>query len=309
MTVATSDSALPLPLLHRGKVRDVYVVDDARLLLLATDRVSAFDVVMPAAIPYKGAVLTQMTAWWLRQLEGVVAHHMIAADAAAIVAEVPQLAGCERQLAGRAMLCRRTTVIPVECVVRGYLSGSAWKEYRASGTLAGEPLPAGLRESDRLDPPVFSPATKAATGHDENITIGQMRADVGAETAEALEQLSRVIYEHGRRVAETRGLIIADTKFEFGRDADGRLLLIDEVLTPDSSRFWPADGYTPGRGQPSFDKQPLRDWLDGERRAGRWNGEAPGPVLPPALVEETSARYLDAYRRITGHPLDLTGLS
>ena len=298
--LATSD--LPLPLLHRGKVRDVYAVGADRLLLVATDRVSAFDVVMREAIPHKGAVLTQLTAWWLRRLERDVAHHMLAADAAEIERLVPELAGRRAQLAGRAMLCRRASVVPIECVMRGYLAGSAWKEYRTLGTLAGEPLPAGMRESDRLDPPLFSPATKAATGHDENITIDQVRRELGEERAAELERLSRLVYGRGRDLAEARGIIIADTKFEFGL-ARGRLLLIDEVLTPDSSRFWPADRYKPGSTQPSFDKQPLRDWLDGERAAGRWNGEAPGPPLPPEVVEATSRRYLEAYRRLTGTDL------
>jgi phosphoribosylaminoimidazole-succinocarboxamide synthase len=212
------------------------------------------------------------------------------------------------ELAGRAMLCRRTEVFPVECVVRGYLSGSAWKEYSASGTLAGERLPAGLRESDRLDPPIFSPATKAETGHDENITVSQMATVVGDEAAVTLERLARLIYGHGREIAGERGIIIADTKFEFGRTTDGRILLIDECMTPDSSRFWPADRYEPGHGQPSFDKQPLRDWLDAERRAGRWDGNAPPPTLPDEVVAATSTRYLEAYERLTGSPLDLTRL-
>ena len=312
MTIAMARSALPLPVIHRGKVRDVYEVDAQRLLLVATDRVSAFDVVLPEAIPHKGAVLTQLTAWWLRALEGELrdelAHHMLAADAASIVAAVPALAGYEASLAGRAMLCRRTEVVPIECVMRGYLAGSAWKEYQERGTLAGEPLPPGLQESARLEPALFSPATKAQSGHDENIPVSRMAATVGAELAALLERLSRTVYEQGRAIAERRGIIIADTKFEFGQ-ADGRVILIDEVLTPDSSRFWPAESYVPGRGQPSFDKQPLRDWLDGERRAGRWDGEAPGPHLPDTVVAATSARYLDAYRRITGHPLDISGLS
>ncbi len=305
----TLGADLPLRHLRRGKVREVYEVDAERLLIVASDRVSAFDVVMHEAVPHKGAVLTQMTAWWLRQFEGTVEHHMLAADADAIVAAVPALAPHRAAIAGRAMLCRRTEVFPVECVMRGYVSGSAWKEYAARGTLAGEPLPAGLRESDRLDPPVFSPATKAETGHDENITPTEVAARLGAEVAGELERLARLVYGRGRELAAARGIIIADTKFEFGRAADGRILLIDEVLTPDSSRFWPADGYAPGHGQPSFDKQPLRDWLDAERRAGRWNGEAPPPTLPPEVVDATSRRYLDAYRRITGADLDLTELT
>ena len=299
---------LPLRTHRRGKVRDVYEVDAERLLLVATDRVSAFDVVMREAVPYKGAVLTQLTAWWLRQLEGEVEHHLLSADADEIVSAVPGLRPHRAELAGRAMLCHRTEVFPVECVVRGYLSGSAWKEYRERGTLAGEPMPAGLRESDRFDPPLFSPATKAESGHDENITVARMAAVVGAGHAATLERLARRVYEFGRDVSAERGIIVADTKFEFGL-RDGRVLLIDEVLTPDSSRFWPADRYAPGRAQPSFDKQPLRDYLDGERGAGRWNGEAPPPPLPPAVVEATSARYLDAYRRLTGTPLNLSELS
>jgi phosphoribosylaminoimidazole-succinocarboxamide synthase len=308
MTIAQLE---PLPLRHlrRGKVREVYIVDDERLLLVATDRVSAFDVVMAEPIPYKGAVLTQITAWWLRQLGADVHNHLLSSDADEIIDLVPGLASRRADIAGRAMLCRRTTVFPIECVVRGYLSGSAWKEYREHGTLAGEQLAGGMRESDRLDPPIFSPATKAEAGHDENITIEQMSSVVGTDTARELERLSRFVYERGRAIAAARGIIIADTKFEFGQDAEGTITLIDEVLTPDSSRFWPADQYQPGRSQPSFDKQPLRDYLDVERRAGRWNGEAPPPTLPPEVVQATSARYLDAFRRITGTELDTTELS
>ena len=308
MTVA-SESGIGLPLLRRGKVREVYEVDDRRLLLVASDRVSAFDVVMKERVPHKGAVLTQMTAWWLGQLDSSVQHHMISADADEIASEVPALERCRDLLAGRAMLCIRTDVFPVECVVRGYLSGSAWKEYREHGTLAGEPLPAGLRESERFDPPRFSPATKAESGHDENITPAVVAERLGAEIARELESLSRTVYERGRDLAAQRGIIIADTKFEFGRDAAGVTRLIDEVLTPDSSRFWPADRYAPGGAQPSFDKQPLRDYLDTERRAGRWNGEAPPPPLPDSVIAATSARYLDAFQRITGAPLPLPALT
>jgi len=307
-------SALPLKPFRRGKVRDVYEVDADRLLLVATDRVSAFDVVMAETIPHKGMVLTQITAWWLRQLETQgIAHHMLSADIGEIVRQVPSLRDHEQDLAGRAMLCRRTAVFPIECVVRGYISGSAWKEYRERGTLAGEPLAKGLRESDRLDPPIFSPATKAEEGHDENITIDRMTSIVGEVAAGELERLSRQIYESGRRIAAERGIIIADTKFEFGslseagRETGQRVILVDEVLTPDSSRFWPADGYEPGHGQPSFDKQPLRDYLDAERRAGRWDGNYPPPRLPKEVIEATSERYLDIYRRLTGHSLDPNG--
>jgi phosphoribosylaminoimidazole-succinocarboxamide synthase len=283
-------------------VRDVYEVDPGRLLLVATDRVSAFDVVMREPVPHKGAVLTQLTAWWLRQFGSIVAHHMLESGAAGIVDAVPALRGAEAALEGRAMLVRRTTPFPVECVMRGHLSGSAWKEYHATGTLAGEQLAPGLRESDRLGRALFSPATKAEHGHDENITVAQMATMVGAGPTQTLEQLSRLVYESGRAIAGERGIIIADTKFEFGTVGDA-VLLIDEVLTPDSSRFWPADRYEPGRAQESFDKQPLRDYLDAERRAGRWNGDAPPPPLPAEVVQATSDRYLDAFRRLTGTSL------
>src|SRR3954471_21583834 len=218
MSLVTADTPIPLPLLRRGKVRDVYVVDDSRLLLVASDRVSAFDVVMAERVPHKGKVLTQLTAWWLRTFGELVPHHMLSADADEIVTLVPTLVPFRAQLDGRAMLCIRTEVFPVECVVRGYLSGSAWKEYRASGTLAGEPLAAGLVESDRFDPPRFSPATKAETGHDKNIPVAEVRRRLGDEAANALETLSRLVYARGRDLAAPRGIIIADTKFEFGRD-------------------------------------------------------------------------------------------
>ncbi len=308
MTAVVGTTDLPLERVRRGKVRDVYAVGSDRLLLVASDRVSAFDVVMRELVPFKGAVLTQITAWWLRQFEDEISHHMLTADADEIIREVPMLAAHRGVLAGRSMLCRRTDVFPVECVVRGYLSGSAWKEYSESGTLAGERLSAGLTESDRFDPPVFSPATKAETGHDENITILRMREVLGATTADELERLSRRVYSRGRDVAADRGIIIADTKFEFG-EVDGDIILIDEVLTPDSSRFWPADQYVAGRTQPSFDKQPLRDWLDAERRAGRWDGNAPPPALPDLVVAATRARYLDAFQLLTGTPLNTTELS
>jgi phosphoribosylaminoimidazole-succinocarboxamide synthase len=300
-TMSASD--LPLPKIGRGKVRDIYAVGDDRVLLLTTDRISAFDVVMAETIPMKGAVLTQISAWWFNQLGGVVPHHMISADADAIIKEVPALQGHRAALAGRAMLCRRTTVFPIECVIRGYLSGSAWKEYAAQGTLAGEKLASGLLESEKLEPSIFSPATKAETGHDENITIAKMREILGEETTYTLESMTRAVYTQGEEIAREQGIIIADTKFEFGREADGRIILIDEVMTPDSSRFWAADVYKTGQPQPSFDKQPLRDYLDIERRAGRWNGEAPPPPLPASVIEATSKRYLEAYRRLTGAEL------
>jgi phosphoribosylaminoimidazole-succinocarboxamide synthase len=299
--VATTD--LPLRRIGRGKVRDIYEVDDDRLLLVATDRVSAFDVVMREPIPHKGMVLTQISAWWFEQLADLTTHHMISANADEIIDEVPVLDGHRVEIAGRSMLCRRASVFPIECVIRGYITGSAWKEYVARATLAGEPLPKGLRESDRLEPPIFSPATKAVTGHDENITVGRMSHIVGADVARELERLTRAVYERGREIAERRGIIIADTKLEFGRTLSGEILLIDEVLTPDSSRFWPAAEYQPGRSQPSFDKQPLRDYLDGEKKAGRWDGEEPPPRLPDDIVRATSERYLDAYARLTGRAL------
>ncbi|MDU6378095.1 MAG: phosphoribosylaminoimidazolesuccinocarboxamide synthase [Bradyrhizobium sp.] len=297
-------SNLPLPKIGRGKVRDIYAVGDDRVLLLTTDRISAFDVVMNETIPMKGAVLTQISAYWFNALEGVVHHHMISADTDAIIAEVPELAPHRQEILGRAMLCKRTNVFPIECVIRGYLSGSAWKEYAASGTLAGEQLPAGLVESQKLEPAIFSPATKAETGHDENITIARMREVVGDETAYTLESMTRAVYTLGETLAREQGIIIADTKFEFGRDKDGHIILIDEVMTPDSSRFWAVDAYKPGQPQPSFDKQPLRDYLDAERKAGRWNGEAP-PPLPQSVVDATSQRYLEAFRRVTGRELNI----
>lgn len=307
MTAPTlTESTLPLPLVRRGKVREVYAVDEDRLLLVASDRVSAFDVVMREPVPHKGAVLTQISAFWFARLAGIVPNHCLAASAEAIVAAAPALAPWREQLAGRAMLVRRTRPLPFECVVRGYLAGSAWVEYRASGTLAGEPLPPGLVEASRLDPPLFSPATKADSGHDENVPFGRVAEALGPSLADRLRDTSLALYAAGRDYAETRGLIVADTKFEFGLDASGELQLIDEVLTPDSSRFWPLDGYAPGRSQPSFDKQPLRDYLAGLRAAGRWNGEVPPPPLPDDVVAATGRRYLEAYRRLTGQDLEVT---
>jgi phosphoribosylaminoimidazole-succinocarboxamide synthase len=298
-------SDLPLPRIGRGKVRDIYAVGDDKVLLLTTDRISAFDVVMGETIPMKGAVLTQISAWWFRQLEGNVPHHMISADADEIIAQVPALGDHRADIVGRAMLCRRTEVFPIECVIRGYISGSAWKEYAVQGTLAGEKLAAGLTESAKLEPAIFSPATKAETGHDENITVKRVREILGDDVAHTLEHMARAVYAFGEKVARERGIIIADTKFEFGRDKDGRIILIDEVMTPDSSRFWAVDVYKPGQPQPSFDKQPLRDYLDTERHANRWNGDAPPPPLPASVVDATSKRYLEAYRRVTGSELKI----
>jgi phosphoribosylaminoimidazole-succinocarboxamide synthase len=303
---AVATTQLPLRRVGRGKVRDIYEVDEERLLLVATDRVSAFDVVMREPIAHKGMVLTQISAWWFEQVADLTKHHMISANADEIIGEVPALDGHRAAIAGRSMLCRRTSVFPIECVIRGYITGSAWKEYAAHGTLAGEALPKGLRESDRLEPPIFSPATKAVTGHDENITVSRMAGIVGDDVARELERLTRAVYERGREIAERRGIIIADTKLEFGRASSGEILLVDEVLTPDSSRFWPAADYRPGRSQPSFDKQPLRDYLDGEKKAGRWGGDDPPPPLPDDIVRATSERYLDAYARLTGRALKVT---
>jgi phosphoribosylaminoimidazole-succinocarboxamide synthase len=308
MTTATPlvASNLSLPLLRRGKVREIYEVDAATLLMVASDRVSAFDVVMKEPVAYKGAVLTQLSAFWFNKLAHVVPHHLITADSAEIVDRVPALAPHRATIAGRAMLVRRTTPVPFECVVRGYLSGSAWAEYRKSGTLAGEPLAAGLVESAKLEPAIFSPATKAETGHDENVTFNRVADALGADLASTLKRASLALYEGGRDFAAGRGIIIADTKFEFGTTPDGTLLVIDEMLTPDSSRFWPADRYTPGASQPSFDKQPLRDYLAGLRQQGKWNGNEPPPPLPPVVIAATSARYREAYRLITGKALEVS---
>ncbi len=309
MTGVLVESHLPLPLLRRGKVREMYAIDDTALLMVASDRVSAFDVVLREPVPHKGAVLTQLSAFWFGRLADIVPGHCLTADADEIVARVPALEEHRSALAGRAMLVRRAAPIPFECIVRGYLSGSAWSEYRRAGTLADEPLPRGLVESARLDPPIFSPATKADAGHDENVPFGRLAAALGAVLAQRLRDASLALYEAGRRYAAERGIIIADTKFEFGigegggREPDGGVLLIDEVLTPDSSRFWPADRYEPGRSQPSFDKQPLRDYLAGLKDGGRWDGNPPPPSLPDEVIAATSRRYLEAYRLLTGAPL------
>ena len=303
MTQVLAQSSLPLPLVRRGKVREVYEVDAARLLLVASDRVSAFDVVMREPVPWKGAVLTQLSAFWFRTLAHLGPNHFLTADAAEIIGEIPSLAPHRDVLEGRAMLVRRTDPVLFECVVRGYITGSAWKEYRETGTLAGEKLPAGLAESGKFPEPVFSPATKAETGHDENVTEATLGRALGEKRAGELRDRSIALYTAGSVHAEARGIMVADTKFEFGVGPGDELVLIDEVLTPDSSRFWPMDRYAPGRGQPSFDKQPLRDFLDGLRKQGRWNGEAPPPSLPEEVVAATSERYREAYRLLTGSPL------
>lgn len=292
-------SELDLTLLHRGKVRDVYEVDAETLLMVASDRVSAFDVVLPQPVPHKGEVLNLITAWWLEQLDDRLAHHLIAVDPDRIIARYPHLAESRDAWARRAMLVHRTDPVLVECVVRGYISGSAWKEYRNSGTLAAEALPEGLQESQRLDPAIFSPATKAQVGeHDENITFSQTKEILGEELSTRLRDLSNEIYGYGRDVAEQSDIILADTKFEFGHK-NGELLLIDEVLTPDSSRFWPKESYGIGRGQPSLDKQPIRDWLE----TLDWDKSPPPPDLPNEVVKTASDRYTEVFERLTGTAL------
>lgn len=303
MAKAIAQTSLPFPLLRRGKVRDVYEVGDARLLIVATDRISAFDVVMPQPIPDKGTVLTQITTWWLEHGGPFSRNHLIASRDDEIERAVPELGPTRAIWSRRAMLVRRTVPVAFECVVRGYISGSAWKEYREQGTLAGEPLPPGYRESDLLDAPIFSPATKAETGHDENVTFEHMRNALGNAVAEELRSRSLAIYEAGRHWAAEAGIIIADTKFEFGYAPDGRLLLIDEVLTPDSSRFWPKETYRAGGPQPSLDKQPVRDYLEQLVARGQWNKQPPAPDLPDNVVAATSERYRELYRRMTGRLL------
>jgi phosphoribosylaminoimidazole-succinocarboxamide synthase len=292
-------SELDLKLLHRGKVRDVYEVDHETLLMVASDRVSAFDVVLPQPIPSKGEVLTLLTAWWMKQLDGRVRHHLLAVDPDVVVERHPALEPTRGLWERRSMLVRRTRPVLVECVVRGYISGSAWKEYRTGGTLAGEALPSGLRESEKLDAPIFSPATKAQEGHDENVTYAEVERLLGLDLAARLRDLSLEIYAFGRGVAEKHGIILADTKLEFGHDPDGRLLLIDEVLTPDSSRFWPRASYTPGHAVPSFDKQFVRDYLE----EIRWNKQPPVPTLPDEVVRKTREKYIEAFRLLSGREL------
>jgi phosphoribosylaminoimidazole-succinocarboxamide synthase len=275
----------------RGKVRDIFEAG-RDLMMVATDRISAFDVVLPTAIPAKGQVLSGLSLHWFELTRHIVANHLITAD----VSRFPDpFAGKFEELAGRAMLVRRADVVPIECVARGYLSGSGWKEYSATGSVCGIELPGGLVESDRLPEPIFTPATKEASGHDINISIEEMGERVGSGLAERLKELTLSVYEFGAAHALERGIILADTKFEFGF-AGGEIILIDEVLTPDSSRFWPADRYEPGHSQPSFDKQYVRDWLD---RSG-WDHEPPPPDLPADVVEQTAARYREAYERVTG---------
>jgi len=284
-----------VPLLARGKVRDIYDLG-SQLVIVATDRISAFDVVMPNGIPDKGRVLTQMSLFWFEFTESIVENHLATAD----VTEYPASIGKYLEvLAGRSMVVRRAEVVPVECVVRGYLAGSGWKEYQESGTVCGIELPAGLKESEKLPQPIFTPATKAESGHDINITAKQAMGITGEEAYREMERLSLAVYTKAADYARERGIIIADTKFEFGR-AGGALILIDEVLTPDSSRFWPLEEYQPGRPQRSFDKQPVRDYLE----STGWDKKPPAPVLPDEVVESTSARYREALTLLTGRELE-----
>lgn len=281
-----------VPLHSRGKVRDLYDLGDL-LLIVATDRLSAFDVVLPTPIPDKGRVLTQLSLFWFEMLHDVIPNHALSGT------DFPKaLAPHRAELAGRAMLCRRAQPIPIECVVRGYLAGSGWKDYRAAGKISKIPLPPGLHESDRLREPIFTPATKATMGHDENISFDEVVARVGGELAERLRAVSLKLYGRATSHAEPRGILLADTKFEFGL-AEGQLVWIDEALTPDSSRFWPADAYQPGRPQPSFDKQYVRDYLEGIG----WSKQPPAPELPPEVVAATRSKYREAYWRLTGHEL------
>lgn len=285
-----------LKLIKRGKVRDVYQVDDDRLLIVATDRISAFDCIVPTPIEHKGKVLTALSQFWFTKLAHIVPNHLITTR----IDEMPDaVQNHADDLRSRSMLVRKTEVVPVECVVRGYLSGSGWKDYQKTGEVCGHKLPAGLRESEQLTEPIFTPATKAETGHDENISEARMAEIVGADVTASLREISLRLYEEAAEYARTRGIIIADTKFEFGRDREGRTLLIDEILTPDSSRFWPAADYKVGRGQASFDKQYVRDYLE----TLNWNKQPPAPELPPDVSKATTARYLEAYGLLTGESL------
>ena len=296
-TRTVAETSLPgLRLLRRGKVRDVYDVDDERLLIVATDRISAFDCILPTQIERKGEVLTALSRFWFERLSEITPHHLVTTD----VARMPEHVRAHADLLrGRSMLVRRTEVFPVECVVRGYLAGSGWKDYVATGEVCGHRLPEGLRESEELPAPIFTPATKAETGHDENISEARMSEIVGEETTAVLRDTSLALYREAARYARARGIIIADTKFEFGLDREGRVILIDEALTPDSSRFWPAAIYEPGHAQPSFDKQYVRDYLE----TLQWDKRPPAPPLPEEVAAATTDRYLEAYRLLTGEEL------
>jgi phosphoribosylaminoimidazole-succinocarboxamide synthase len=285
-----------LQLVRRGKVRDVYAVDAERLLIVATDRISAFDCILPTQIARKGEVLTALSRFWFAELAHITRNHLLTT----YIERMPASVGAHADtLRGRSMLVRRTEVFPVECVVRGYLAGSGWKDYVRTGEICGHKLPASLRESDQLPEPIFTPATKAETGHDENISEARMTEIVGTETTAQLRATSLALYRHAETYARARGIIIADTKFEFGRDTAGEIILIDEALTPDSSRFWPLDKYAPGHAQTSFDKQFVRDYLE----TLDWDKRPPAPPLPPEVAAATTARYLEAYRLLTGSEL------
>ena len=295
-TTLLQTSLSDLKLLRRGKVRDVYEVDDDSLLIVATDRISALDCILPTPIERKGEVLTALSEFWFEQLKDVVANHLIESDVDAMPPVVQRHA---QTLRGRSMLVRRAEVFPVECVVRGYLVGSGWKDYKRTGEVCGHKLPEGLVESAKLPEALFTPSTKAEEGHDENITEDQVREIIGDEKTALLRDTSLRLYREAEEYARQRGIIIADTKFEFGLDKDGQLLLVDEVLTPDSSRFWPADEYQPGRSQPSFDKQFVRDYLE----TLDWDKKPPAPPIPREIAAATTARYLEAYRLLTGKEL------
>ncbi|MDT5262196.1 MAG: phosphoribosylaminoimidazole-succinocarboxamide synthase [Acidobacteriota bacterium] len=297
-TQTVAETSLPgLRLLGRGKVRDVYEAGDEHLLIVATDRISAFDCVLPTQIERKGEVLTALSRFWFERLAQVTPHHLVTTN----VEQMPETVQASADIVrGRSMLVRRTAVFPVECVVRGYLAGSGWKDYLNTGEVCGHRLPDGLQESAKLPEPIFTPATKAAEGHDENISEARMCEIVGEEVSAQLRDTSLALYREAERYARSRGIIIADTKFEFGRDADGRILLIDEALTPDSSRFWPAEVYEPGHSQPSFDKQFVRDYLE----TLEWDKRPPAPPLPTDVAAATTDRYVEAYRLLTGRSLE-----
>ena len=307
MPTLVMNTNLALPNKRSGKIRDLYDVTmpngDEALLIIATDRISAFDVVMANGLPGKGVVLTQISRFWFDHFGDEVPHHLISTD----VADIPGLSDDERRdLAGRVMLCRKTDVLPVECIARGYLAGSGWKDYQRSGAVCGIELPQGLDNGDRLDEPIFTPSTKADTGHDENISFDEGAAIVGHDTMRWLDDTTLSLYSRAREYALERGIILADTKFEFGTvDGAAAPLLIDEIFTPDSSRFWPLDEWAPGGEQPSFDKQYVRNYLETVVADGRWDKTPPGPELPAEVLENTMARYLEAYERLTGHALDL----
>jgi len=288
-------NATNLLLIHRGKVRDVYQVNERQLLLVATDRISAFDCVIPTPIPQKGIILTALSTFWFGRLQNLTPHHLVTAD----FDKMPDTVRQTEDFRGRSTLVKKTKIFPVECVIRGYLEGSGWKDYLATGRTCGHELPMGLRQGDKLPEPIFTPATKAAAGHDENITELEFVNIVGAECAARLRLLSLKIYKEASDYALTRGIIIADTKFEFGLDKNGNILLIDEVLTPDSSRFWSAETYASGKSQASFDKQFVRDYLE----TTDWNKQPPAPALPDEVIEATVSRYLAAYRILTGEEL------